>query len=81
MRARVRVLYCATDLRILRGRESPSELVLEEPSSTTLATNLELNRTSLEFIILAKINAQFMSNCRGRKQIYKGRLFLKRNSM
>ena len=55
-------------------RELPSELVLEELSSTTFAKNLELNRTSLELIIMAKINAQFISNCLGRKQKCTGSL-------
>ena len=55
-------------------RESPSELVLEEPSSTTFAAHLELYRTSLESIILGKINLQFISNCLDRQQTHRGSL-------
>ena len=63
-------------------RESPSKLVLEELSSTTFATNLELNRASLELIILAKINMQFISNCLDKRQMCKGNLlFWKRSTI
>ena len=34
-------------------RESPSKLLLGEPSGATFATNLELNRASLELIIVS----------------------------
>ena len=55
-------------------RESPSKIVLEEPPSTTFATNLELNRAILQLIILAKINMQFISNCLDTRQTCKGNL-------
>ena len=53
-------------------REYRSELVLEDSSSRTFAKNLEMDITSLELIILAKTNVHFISNCFGRKQMYKG---------
>ena len=48
-------------------REWLSKLILGKPSSMTFATNLELNRMSLELVILAKIHVQFISNCLDKK--------------
>ena len=78
MLVRVRVVKCATDLRIFMGNHHHTSHSKQQ-SCTSLSEHLALTRTSLELVIFAKINVHFIRNCLDKQQqMCKGNLLLER---